>query len=88
MTKEETFNKANDKVHPVETQWHFPILQKYGFEPITKEGIGFVRSYTYKKGDHEIVCTTGSNADYWKDNTVPGGGYWSALEPHLKKISS
>lgn len=80
------FNEANKAVHPVETQWHYKILTKYGFTPITKEGIGFVRNYEYKKGEHRIMCTTGASADYWKDLSNSGGGYWSSLESHIKNL--
>jgi len=82
--EQDAFNKANEKIHPVETQWHYPILQRYGFEPVTKEAKGFVRSYSYKKGAHEIICTTGVNADHWKDTINGSYGYWKDLEPHLK----
>jgi len=77
------FTEADKKEHKVEDQWHYPILTKYGFIAITKIGIGFVRSYTYMKGEHEIVCTTGCSADYWRDKTKGGGGYWGELEKHL-----
>jgi hypothetical protein len=86
------FNEANKAVHLVETQWHHPILTKYGFVPITQEGVGFVRSYLYQ---HILKMklmrlTTGVNADYW--NEVQGGqnvafGYHGTLEEHLKKIT-
>lgn len=84
-----TFSEANQVVHPVETQWHYKYLTKYGFEPITKEGIGFVRSYEYQNNKgHKIRCTTGSNADYWSDETTKQhGGYWASLEPHLEEIT-
>jgi hypothetical protein len=83
------FEKANKKVHKVEDQWHYKYLTKYGFKPIDMEGVGFVRSYEYKNGDHSIVCTTGVSADYWSDKTTPKlqeDVYWSGLEPHLKKL--
>lgn len=85
----ESFNQANKTIHPVETQWHYPILTKYGFEPIAKEGIGFVRSYTYihPATQCEIIVTTGASADYWKDTTNKEFGYWKALEPHLKQLN-
>lgn len=48
MKKEKWF--TNETIHKVETQWHYPRMIKYGFKPITKEAIGFVHSYVYKKG--------------------------------------
>jgi len=80
------FDEADKKVHPVEGEWHYPILTKYGFMPVTKVGIGFVRSYLYTKGDHQIRVNTGVNADYWNDLTNPTFGYWSDLEPFLKTL--
>jgi len=78
------FETANQIVHPVETQWHYKYLTKYGFKPLDKQGIGFVRRYRYQKGQHTITCTTGANADYWADGIA--GGYWADLEPHLQKL--
>jgi len=86
------FEEANKKVHPVEDQWHYPILTKYGYEPVTKEAVGFVRSYdyTHPATRHTIRCCTGYSSDYWR--TVPflpesKQGYWSDLEPYLKELS-
>lgn len=84
---DDSFAKANKKIHKVESEWHYPIMAKYGFEPLDTTGVGFVRSYLYAKGDHKIKVATGVNADYWTDQTVGGHGYWATLEPHLKKIS-
>lgn len=90
MTKEEreAFNRANERVHPVETQWHYPIMTKHGFVPETKEGIGFVRNYVYVHPTLgcRIRCNTGCNADYWRDESKSGGGYWLELEPYLVKL--
>ena len=87
MTDEqERFNAADKKVHPVETQWHYEYLAKYCFKPLDKEGIGFVRSYRYQRGEHIITCTTGCNADYWEDQKLGAFGYWADLEPHLKSL--
>lgn len=87
------FNEANKIVHPVEKQWHYAILIKYGYEAITKSDVGFVRSYNYtnpKFPGKTVICTTGANADYWQfvddsSLTEEEGGYWSELEPFLKK---
>jgi len=78
-----TLDEADKKVHAVKTQWHYPILTKYGFEPLDKEKQGLVRRYRYQKGNDIITCNTGVNADYWSG--AGGGGYWSELEPYLKK---
>lgn len=87
-TSEQTsFEQANQKVHPVEKQWHFPILTKFGYTPITPQQTGFVRTYVYEKDGHQITCTTGSHADYWRDEANAAGGYWVALEPHLRKLA-
>ena len=86
------FKEANKTVHPVEKQWHYAALTEHGFEPIDKEGIGFVRSYRYeRKGGFgcktvTITCTTGCNADYWKNETTGDGGYWADLRPYLGKL--
>lgn len=81
------FNEANKVVHPVETQWHYPILTKYGFNPVTKEGIGFVRGYEYKHSDGRIIsANSDGNADYWNSKGFPkdATGFWADLEPFLK----
>lgn len=79
---------ADKKVHPVEDQWHYPILTKFGFIPLDKTGIGFVRSYRYEhpESKHTIVTTTGYSSDHWSDKTAGDSGYWADLEPHLKKL--
>ncbi|HUW46118.1 MAG TPA: hypothetical protein VMW50_10045 [Dehalococcoidia bacterium] len=77
------FNKANEVVHKVEDQWHYPIMMKAGYKSHTKEGVGFVRSYKYVKGDHEVTCVTGASSDHWNDNKG-GFGYWASLESNLK----
>jgi hypothetical protein len=84
----ERFEKANQKVHKVETQWHHPILTKYGFVPETKVAVGFVRVYVYEHPEtgRRVCCNTGVNADYWSEEGR-GGGYWSELEPHLKLMA-
>ncbi len=82
-----TFAEANKTIHPVETQWHYPILMQYGFEAKTKEAIGFVRSYKYvhPESKETIICTTGASADYWETNEIYGNStFWSDLDPYLK----
>ena len=88
MNEEEMkrFNEADKKVHPVETQWHHPILVGLGFEPVTKEQVGFVRRYEYvhPKTGRTIKAATGMSSDYWEEPAVKKFGYWSELEPYLK----
>jgi len=80
------FEEANKKIHKVEDQWHYPILIKYGFKPVTKEGVGFIRQYIYAKGEHRIVASTGVNSDHWCDKKTTECGYHAGLEPHLKSL--
>ena len=77
------FYEANETVHPVHTQWHYPIIIKYGFVPITQTAKGFVRSYDYVNAGVTITMVTGVYADYWRADGA--GGYWAELEPYLKK---
>jgi hypothetical protein len=85
-TLEDSINAADKIVHKVEKEWHYPIFTKYGYEPVEKEGVGFVRSYNYvhKERGNKIKWTTGVNADYWEGSG--GWGYWADLEPYLKKL--
>ena len=87
IAKDARFEEANKKVHPVEGEWHYPIMVRYGFTPETKEAVGFVRSYEYHHPSGRIiVVTTGVNSDYWQDRQDLKRGYWSDLEPHLKSL--
>ena len=80
--------EANQKVHPVDTQWHFPTMTENGYLADTKEATGFVRTYQYTNptNGHTMTVTTGAHADYWRDPTNNAGGYWIELEPHLKSL--
>ena len=80
--------EADQKEHPVETQWHYKILIEYGYIPKTKSQKGLVRAYEYTRPDYRsaIRVTTGCNADYWEDLMSGTFGYWGDLESHLKKI--
>jgi hypothetical protein len=80
----ERFNEANKIVHPVCTQWHYPIMIKFGYIAVNKTDIGFVRHYVYHHPtlDHKVTCSTGASADHWQDNKNHFG-YWSDLEPRL-----
>jgi hypothetical protein len=82
------FEEANKVVHPVESQWHYPILTAHGYIAQTAQGVGFVRSYRYihPTTNRTILCVTGSSSDYWEDELTNDRGYWSALNPHLIKI--
>ena len=82
-----SFEEGNKKVHPVETQWHYPVMTKHGFEPVTKEGVGFVRSYVYEHPTtgQKIKVTTGYNIDHWEDVKTKKGGLWNDLESYLQK---
>jgi hypothetical protein len=83
-----SFEEANQKVHKVEDEWHYARAMKMGFEPVTKEGIGFVRSYTYKHPNGTVLrCATGLNADYWSalvDGKEVAGGYWADLDKYVQ----
>jgi hypothetical protein len=78
-----TFAEANQTIHKVEDQWHYPIMMKAGYESHTKEGVGFVRRFVYTKGDHEVTCITGASSDRWEDNEG-NYGFWASLESNLK----
>lgn len=85
-----TLDEADKKVHPVETQWHYPVMIKYGFIPITKEAVGLVRSYEYTNPTGRLVrCTTGYSADTFEEldpttRRIRNIGYHGGLEAHLK----
>lgn len=79
-----TFDEANKAVHPVEKQWHYPIMTKHGFVAETTEAVGFVRAYTYKHPDGRVIqCNTGCSSDYWTDMGTKATGYWNSLEAHV-----
>jgi hypothetical protein len=84
----QSFEQANKAVHPVETQWHFPIMTKHGFVAETKERTGFVRAYVYSHPltGAKYTVSTGVSADYWEG---PAGsrGYWADLDPHLEHVA-
>jgi hypothetical protein len=84
------FDEANRKVHAVEDQWHYKYMTEFGFVPLDKTGVGFVRTYRYEhpKTKHRINVTTGFNSDYWDDQNTGDYGYHLDLAPHLKKITN
>ena len=83
------FNLADSAIHPVEKEWHFPIMSEAGFVAETKDAVGFVRSYRYSHpAGHTITATTGASADYWTDAANKEFGYWRGLEPHLAKLTA
>lgn len=86
----ESLNKADEKIHQVETEWHYKDLIAAGFVPETKEAKGLVRSYTYKHPSGVVVsCTTGFHSDNWRssaEGSIPAnGGYWGSLKPYLER---
>jgi len=83
----EAFNKANEKMHDLERQWHYPILTKYGFTSASGAQKGFVRSYNYTHlQGHTIRAITGSHSDRWVNYDTGASGFWSSLEAHLKTL--
>lgn len=84
----QSFEEADQVVHQVESEWHYPILTAAGFTAQDKTGVGFVRSYKYTHPNGtEVRVTTGSHADYWsakQDGKEINGGYWGTLEPWTK----
>lgn len=84
---DEAFERANNKMHPVEEQWHYARLTKYGFTSETEPQKGFVRGYIYTHPDgREIRAFTGLQADYWISPTAMG--YPMALDAHLREWKS
>lgn len=91
MTDKITFDKADQVVHPVTGEWHYPIMTKYGYvHPPGIEAKGFVRKYKYTHPDTKrtIIASTGVNSDYWTDEKTNKVGYWRELEAFLKKIET
>jgi hypothetical protein len=86
FSPDDRFEEANQVLHKVETQWHHPIMTKYGFVPLDLEARGFVRNYTYARGFRRIRVSTGVFRDYWEDLNELDGGMWMDLEPHLKSL--
>lgn len=85
----QSVQEIDNVIHPVENQWHYHIMMVYGYVPLTKQGIGLVRSYAYEHPTtkHQIIITTGSSSDYWADKTNNTQGYWAELTNHLASIS-
>ena len=85
---DKAFAKANTVEHPVEGEWHYPILTQAGFKPVTPSQTGFVRTYKYEHPDGRVITAhTGVNADYWIDQKTGKQGYWRELEPHVGGIA-
>ena len=76
-------------MHKVESEWHYPIMTKYGYVSNTPSGKGFVRYYDYTNPEtgHSINLTHGYSRDYWTDKTTDEEGYPRSLENHLKNKS-
>ena len=83
------FAEADKAVHSVESQWHYPFMVLAGYEPVTKEATGFVRSYKYvhPTTGRTFTLSTGYSADYWVDDLTKKQGYHSSLEDHLISIA-
>ena len=77
------FDEANQKVHSCFAQWHYPIMTAAGFECLTMNALGFVRSYRYRRGGVVIRCCTGANAEYFVDESTQHTDYWSHLEDYV-----
>jgi hypothetical protein len=86
MREMTNFKEANQAVHPVATQWHYNTMTNAGFTAVDTEGVGFVRSYRYTKGNHCITVSTGFSADHWVDDTSGARGYWGTLAAHVAGI--
>jgi len=79
-----TSNFVHTKIHPVETQWHYPILVKHGFVALTPYAQDMLRSYNYEHPNGtKIRCCTGVSRDYWEDSKG-SWGLWAELEVHAK----
>ena len=88
-----TIEDANKIVHPVTSEWHYPILIKLGFKPLTNSDIGLVRRYQYNHPlfpSKRVVYSIGVNADYWQLIDEKNGeekfGYWSTLESSVLEL--
>ena len=75
----------SEEKHPVETQWHYELLTRYGYVAKTKYAVGSIRSYDYahRSGGH-IRVTTGNRSDFWYDKINNMQGHALGLEPHLR----
>ncbi len=84
------FEAADNYVHSVESQWHYPIMRKHGYVADTKEAPGFVRTYKYTNPStgHSMSVTTGARSDHWTDAANRASGYWSSLDEHLASLTS
>lgn len=81
------FDAAMVTAHPVESQWHYPILTAHGYLPLTPSQNGLVRGYLYKHPTtgHLMKLVTGASADYWFDEATGAQGYHTTLNAHLQR---
>lgn len=80
---------VDDKEHPIEKEWHYPVLTAHGFTSADKVKKGMVRSYKYTSSeypDHVITMTTGANSDHWEDKGN-ASGIGSSIKQHLFKLT-
>lgn len=83
-----TLEEANEVIHPVESEWHYPIVTAAGFIPEVKEAKGLVRSYIYRHPNGvSVSCNTGYSCDYWRSSDG-FHGYWADLQPYVNKMVS
>jgi hypothetical protein len=82
-----TYEQANQRVHLVETQWHYPILINAGFIPETLVQTGTDRKYKYTHKDgHTLICKSSDQAEYWLNTRTGTLGYWRDLVTYLVSI--
>lgn len=89
MTLIDALNEANEIIHNVEKEYHYPLMIKYGYVPVNKTGLGLVRSFEWinNNTNHKIRYTIGVNADYWEHLNNGHYGYWRDLDSYLTKIN-
>jgi len=77
------FNEGWKVSHPVEKQWHYETMTKYGFKPLDNIKLGWIREYSYSRDGITVKCTTGANSDRWECGS--DYGFWGSLGSFLEK---
>jgi hypothetical protein len=77
------FNEGWKVSHPVEKQWHYETMIKYGFKPLDMVKSGWIREYSYSRDNIIVKCITGASSDRWECGSEYG--LWSRLESFLKE---